>query len=155
MCIRDRLTGDTSSLYVLNFRRGTLTRLDISEADHVVSSEIYPLDSPALLDAAGALRLMRGYAVSGGWLYLLVESDVPLKTDLLALCLDNGQWKALENQNIQAIAPCGDGSVVMASYDIRDAASACDIIRYDASNSDTLLFASLASLCLLYTSRCV
>ena len=31
-------------------------------------------------------------------------------------------------------------------YDIRDAASACDIIRYDASNSDTLLFASLASL---------
>lgn len=34
----------------------------------------------------------------------------------------------------------------MASYDIRDAASACDIIRYDASNGDTLLFASLASL---------
>ena len=101
--IDGQLTGDTSSLYVLNFRRGTLTRLDISEADHVVSSEI-------------------------------------------ALCLANGQWKALENQNIQAIAPCGDGSVVMASYDIRDAASACDIIRYDASNGDTLLFASLASL---------
>lgn len=144
--IDGQLMGDTSSLYVLNFRRGTLTRLDISEADHVVSSEIYPLDSPALLDAAGALRLMRGYAVSGGWLYLLVESDITLKTDLLALCLANGQWKALENQNIQAIAPCGDGSVVMASYDIRDAASACDIIRYDASNGDTLLFASLASL---------
>lgn len=144
--IDGQLMGDTSSLYVLNFRRGTLTRLDISEAGHVVSSEIYPLDSPALLDAAGALRLMRGYAVSGGWLYLLVESDVPLKTDLLALCLANGQWKALENQNIQAIAPCGDGSVVMSSYDIRDAASACDIIRYDASNGDTLLFASLASL---------
>lgn len=144
--IDGQITGDTSSLYVLNFRRGTLTRLDISEADHVVSSEIYPLDSPALLDAAGALRLMRGYAVSGGWLYLLVESDIPLKTDLLALCLASNQWKVLENQNIQAIAPCGDGSVVMASYDIRDAASGCEIVRYDASSGDTLLFASLAYL---------
>ena len=144
--IDGQLTGDTSSLYVLNFRRGTLTRLDISEADHVVSSEIYPLDSPALLDAAGALRLMRGYAVSGGWLYLLVESDITLKTDLLALCLASNQWKVLENQNIQAIAPCGDGSVVMASYDIRDAASGCEIIRYDASSGDAVLFASPASL---------
>lgn len=144
--IDGQLTGDTSSLYVLNFRRGTLTRLDISEADHVVSSEIYPLDSPALLDAAGALRLMRGCAVSGGWLYLLVESDVPLKTDLLALRLADDQWEALEHQNIQAIAPCGDGSVVMASYDIRDAASGCEIIRYDASSGDAALFASPASL---------
>lgn len=54
-----------------------------------------------------ALRLMRGYAVSGGWLYLLVESDITLKTDLLALCLANGQWKALENQNIQPLPPRG------------------------------------------------
>lgn len=44
--IDGQLTGDTSSLYVLNFRRGTLTRLDISEADHVVSSEIYPWIHP-------------------------------------------------------------------------------------------------------------
>lgn len=144
--IDGQLMGDTSSLYVLNFRRGILTRLDISEADHVVSSEIYPLDSPALLDAAGALRLMRGYAVSGGWLYLLVESDIPLKTDLLAMRLDDGQWKALKDQDIQAIASCGDGSVVMASYDIRDAASGCEIIRYDASSGDAVLFASPASL---------
>lgn len=144
--IDGQLTGDTSSLYVLNFRRGTLTRLDISEADHVVSSEIYPLDSPALLDAAGTLRPLLSYAVSGGWLYLLVESDIPLKTDLLAMRLDDGQWKALKDQDIQAIAPCGDGSVVMASYDIRDAASGCEIIRYAASSGDAALFASPASL---------
>lgn len=144
--IDGQLTGDTSSLYVLNFRRGTLTRLDISEADHVVSSEIYPLDSPALLDAAGTLRLLRGYAVSGGWLYLLVESDIPLKTDLLAMRLDDGQWKALKDQDIQAIASCGDGSVMMASYATRDAASGCEIIRYAASSGDAALFASPASL---------
>ena len=144
--IDGQLMGDTASLYVLNFRRGILTRLDIREADRVVPSEIYLLDSPALLDAAGALRLLRGCAVSGGWLYLLVESDVPLKTDLLALRLGNDQWEALEHQNIQAIAPCGDGSVVMASYDIRDAASGCEIIRYNAQSGDMALFAAPASL---------
>lgn len=144
--IDGQLMGDAASLYVLNFRRGILTRLDISEADRVVPSEIYLLDSPALLDAAGALRLLRGCAVSGGWLYLLVESDVPLKTDLLALRLADDQWEALEHQNIQAIASCGDGSVMMASYDIRDAASGCEIIRYDASSGDAVLFASPASL---------
>ena len=144
--IDGQLMGDAASLYVLNFRRGILTRLDISEADRVVPSEIYLLDSPALLDAVGALRLLRGCAVSGGWLYLLVESDVPLKTDLLALRLADDQWEALEHQNIQAIASCGDGSVMMASYDIRDAASGCEIIRYDASSGDAVLFASPASL---------
>lgn len=75
-----------------------------------------------------------------------MESDVPLKTDLLALCLDDGRWEALEHQNIQAIAACGDGSVMMASYDIRDAAPGCEIIRYDASSGDAALFAAPASL---------
>lgn len=144
--IDGQLTGDCASLYVLNFRRGALTRLDTSEADHVIFCESYPLDSPALLDAAGTLRPLRGCAVSGGWLYLLVESDVPLKTDLLALCLADGQWRTLENKNIQAIAPCWDGSVMMASYDIRDAAPGCEIIRYDASSGDAALFAAPASL---------
>ena len=144
--IDGQLMGDAASLYVLNFRRGILTRLDISEADRVVPSEIYLLDSPALLDAVGALRLLRGCAVSGGWLYLLVESDVPLKTDLLALRLADDQWEALEHQNIQAIASCGDGSVMMASYDIRDAASGCEIIRSIRISIDAVLFASPASL---------
>lgn len=144
--IDGQLTGDCASLYVLNFRRGALTRLDTSEADLVIFCESYPLDSPALLDTAGALRPLRGCAVSGGWLYLLVESDVPLKTDLLALCLDDGRWEALEHQNIQAIAACGDGSVMMVSYDIRDASSGCEIIRYNASSGATVLFASPASL---------
>lgn len=99
-------------------QRRTLTRLTFPESGNAVPDEVRTLDSPALLDTAGALRPLRGCAVSGGWLYLLVESDVPLKTDLLALCLDDGRWEALEHQNIQAIAACGDGSVMMASYDI-------------------------------------
>lgn len=144
--IDGQLAGDADALYALNFNRRTLTRLTFPEAGHVVPDEVRTLDSPALLDAAGALRLLRGYAVSGGWLYLLVESDVPLKTDLLALCLGNDRWEALEHQNIQAIAPCGDGSVVMASYDIRDAASGCEVIRYNAQSGDMALFAAPASL---------
>lgn len=113
-----QLAGDADELYALNFNGRTLTRLTFPESGNAVPDEVRTLDSPALLDTAGALRPLRGCAVSGGWLYLLVESDVPLKTDLLALCLDDGRWEALEHQNIQAIAACGDGSVMMASYDI-------------------------------------
>ena len=141
-----QLAGDADELYALNFNGRTLTRLTFPESGNAVPDEVRTLDSPALLDTAGALRPLRGCAVSGGWLYLLVESDVPLKTDLLALCLDDGRWEALEHQNIQAIAACGDGSVMMASYDIRDAAPGCEIIRYDASSGATVLFASPASL---------
>lgn len=141
-----QLAGDADELYALNFNGRTLTRLTFPESGNAVPDEVRTLDSPALLDTAGALRPLRGCAVSGGWLYLLVESDVPLKTDLLALCLDDGRWEALEHQNIQAIAACGDGSVMMASYDIRDAAPGCEIIRYDASSGDAALFAAPASL---------
>ena len=122
-----QLAGDADELYALNFNGRTLTRLTFPESGNAVPDEVRTLDSPALLDTAGALRPLRGCAVSGGWLYLLVESDVPLKTDLLALCLD-------------------DGSVMMASYDIRDAAPGCEIIRYDASSGDAALFAAPASL---------
>lgn len=141
-----QLAGDADELYALNFNGRTLTRLTFPESGNAVPDEVRTLDSPALLDTAGALRPLRGCAVSGGWLYLLVESDVPLKTDLLALCLGDGRWEALEHQNIQAIAACGDGSVMMASYDIRDAAPGCEIIRYDASSGDAALFAAPASL---------
>lgn len=141
-----QLAGDADELYALNFNGRTLTRLTFPEAGHAVPAEVRTLDSPALLDAAGMLRPLRSYAVSDGWLYLLVESDVPLKTDLLALCLADGQWRTLENKNIQAIAPCWDGSVMMVSYDIRDASSGCEIIRYNASSDATVLFASPASL---------
>ena len=144
--IDGQLTGDTDALYALNFNGRTLTRLTFPEAGHAVPAEVRTLDSPALLDAAGTLRPLLSYAVSGGWLYLLAESDVPSKTDLLALCLADGQWRTLENKNIQAIAPCWDGSVMMVSYDIRDASSGCEIIRYNASSGDTVLFASPASL---------
>lgn len=141
-----QLAGDADELYALNFNGRTLTRLTFPESGNAVPDEVRTLDSPALLDTAGALRPWRGCAVSGGWLYLLVESDVPLKTDLLALCLADGQWRTLENKNIQAIAPCWDGSVMMVSYDIRDASSGCEIIRYNASSGATVLFASPASL---------
>lgn len=53
------------------------------------------MDSPALLDATGAPRLLRGYAASDGWLFLLVESDLPLKTDLLTLRLADGRYLSL------------------------------------------------------------
>ena len=110
--------GDTNALYTLDLTRRALTRLTISESGPAVPAEVCPLDCPALLDAAGALRLLYGFAISDGWLYLLVESDIPLKTDVLALCLADGCWKVLERQNVQAISACGGGWVMMASYDL-------------------------------------
>lgn len=137
--------GDTNALYALDFSRRTLTRLTL-KAGPVVPAEVYLLDSPALLDAAGAPRLLRGYAASDGWLFLLVESDLPLKTDLLTLRLADGRWQTMERQNIQAIAACGNGTVLMASYDIRDEMSGCEIFRYNAESGETALFAALPSL---------
>lgn len=61
-----QLVGDTNALYALDFSRRTLTRLTLSQAGPVVPAEVYLLDSPALLDAAGAPRLLRGYAASDG-----------------------------------------------------------------------------------------
>ena len=71
-----QLAGDADELYALNFNGRTLTRLTFPESGNAVPDEVRTLDSPALLDTAGALRPLRGCAVSGGWLYLLVESDV-------------------------------------------------------------------------------
>ncbi len=143
--IGGQLVGDTDALYALDFSRRTLTRLPLSQAAPAVPAEVYPLDSPALLDAAGAPRLLRGYAASGGWLFLLVESDLPLKTDLLTLRLSDGRWQMMERQNIQAIAACGNGTVLMASYDIRDEMSGCEILRYNAESGEKALFAALPS----------
>lgn len=141
-----QLVGDTDALYALDFSRRTLTLLTLSQAGPVVPAEVYLLDSPALLDAAGAPRLLRGYAASDGWLFLLVESDLPLKTDLLTLRLADGRWQTMERQNIQAIAACGNGTVLMASYDIRDEMSGCEIFRYNAESGETAVFATLTSL---------
>lgn len=89
--IDGQLVGDTDALYALDFIRRALTRLTLSQAAPAVPAEVYPLDSSALLDAASAPRLLRGYVASDGWLFLLVESDLPLKTDLLALSLADGR----------------------------------------------------------------
>ena len=89
--IGGQLVGDTNALYALDFSRRALTLLTLSQTAPAVPAEVYPLDSPALLDAASAPRLLRGYVASDGWLFLLVESDLPLKTDLLALSLADGR----------------------------------------------------------------
>ena len=144
--VEGQLMGDTNALYTLDLTRRALTRLTISESGPAVPAEVCPLDCPALLDAAGALRLLYGFAISDGWLYLLVESDIPLKTDVLALCLADGCWKVLERQNVQAISACGGGWVMMASYDIRDTASTCEILRYHAGIGETSVYTALSSL---------
>lgn len=52
----------------------------------------------------------------------------------------------MERQNIQAIAACGNGTVLMASHDIRDEMSGCEILRYNAESGEKALFAALPSL---------
>ena len=138
-----QLAGDADEALRAQLQRAHADPANLPESGNAVPDEVRTLDSPALLDTAGALLgCCAAIAVSGGWLYLLVESDVPLKTDLLALALTTVGGRRLNIRTYRPLPPAETVSVMMASYDIRDAAPGCEIIRYDASSGDAALFAA-------------
>lgn len=133
--IQGQLIGNAESLFILNLSERTLTRLAEEEAgERLVLCEAYPLDSPKLLNADGSLKRLLAATLTGGRLFLLVESADPLQTDVLSFSLSDGWWKAMERQSAHAITAYRDGTVLLASYDITGMRPGCELLRYDAAS---------------------
>lgn len=142
--VEGELTGGGDALYLLSLRQRRLVRLAADEAGHLSPCQTCPLDNPMLLDATGALRSLMGYAFAGGWLFLVVESDHPFQTDVLAYRVEDGQWTALEGQSVHGIAAFQGTSVLLAVYEPGQTGS--ELVVYDAQSGEQQTFAVLDDL---------
>lgn len=142
--VEGELTGGGDALYLLSLGQRRLVRLAADEGGRLAPCETRLLNSPKLLDATGALRPLLGHAFAGGWLFLVVESDHPFQTDVLAYRVEDGLWTALEGQSVHGIAAFQGTSVLLAVYEPGQTGS--ELVVYDAQSGEQQTFAVLDDL---------